>query len=620
LIDRGRAASFEVGPAVVVFAAAFLAYAANLGNGFVYDDRFVVERNPLVQSLDFWGLVSTSYWGEIVDAGLYRPLTLLSFGVNRALGASPFGFHLVNDLLHAFASVLLLMTAGALGLSRAGSLAAGLLFALHPVQSEAVEAIVGRADILAVGFTLGAMVLFLRKANPLLVGASFLLALLSKESAAFAIPLFAVLGSDAFRLASVGGAAAFYLGLRRWALGGLGIGGREIGFLDNPLADAGLAERLLAAPALLLHYVKLVLWPRVLSADYSYDQIPIPAEAIDLRVLLGVAALALVLFFVLRRGLTGFAALAFLVPLLGCLHLLFPLGTLFAERLLYLPMIGAALGFGLVLPVLLRIRALGAAVLVVVAAASAVRLQARHRDWRDNETLFRRTVATSPASARSHFLLGAELLEKKEFQEAAGSFQKGLAIYPGHYGARMSLGQALFAAGDAAAAEAAFRLALEIEPRSEDARRGVVESALAVGRARARAEDFGAARESFERALAVDPEEPSAWNYLGLVSERSGRTNEARRDYERALEIDPEHVPALVNLASVRMSAGELKGAEETYRRALALAPDSYEAWNGLGIALARQGRRDEAAEAFERAIAIEPELEAARENLRALR
>jgi tetratricopeptide (TPR) repeat protein len=620
LIDRGRAASLEVGPAVVVLAAAFLAYAGNLGNGFVYDDRFVVERNPLVQSLDFWGLASTSYWGDIVDAGLYRPLTLLSFGVNRALGASAFGFHLANDLLHALASVLVFVTARTLGLPRAGSFAAALLFALHPVQSEAVEAIVGRADILAVGFTLGAMILYLRKAQPLFVGASCLLAILSKESAAFAIPLFAVLGRDAVRLTSVGGAAAFYLGLRVWALGGLGIGGREIGFLDNPLADARLAERLLAAPVLLLHYVKLVLWPRVLSADYSYDQIPIPAAAIDLRVLLGVAALALVVFFALRRGLIGFAALAFLVPLLACLHLLFPLGTLFAERLLYLPMIGVALGFGIAMQALFRKGFLGTAVLVVVAAACAARLQARHPDWRDNETLFRRTVATSPSSARSHFLLGAELLEKREFQEAIESFQRGLTIYSSHYGARMSLAQAFLEAGEPAAAEAVFRLAREIEPRSEDARRGIIEAILALGREYARAEDFVAARESFERALALDPEEPSAWNYLGLVSERSNSMDEARRAYERALEIDPEHVPALVNLASVRMGAGELRSAEETYRRALALAPDSYEAWNGLGIALARAGRREEAADAFEKAIALAPELEAARENLRALR
>jgi Flp pilus assembly protein TadD len=620
LIDRGRAASFEVGPAALVFAAAFLAYAANLGNGFVYDDRFVVERNPLVQSWDFAALASTSYWGEIVDAGLYRPLTLLSFGLNRMLGASAFGFHLANDVLHALASVLVLATAGALGLSRTGSFAAALLFALHPVQSEAVDAIVGRADVLAAGFTLGAILLYHRKAHPLLVGAAYFLALLSKESAAFAIFLFAFLGRDTARLASLGGAAAAYAGLRVAALGGLGISGRTIGFLDNPLAEAGLAERVLAAPVLLLHYVRLVLWPRVLSADYSYDQIPIPAEVFDLRVILGIAAFALVVFFVLRRGVVGFAALAFLLPLLGCLHLLFPLGTLFAERLLYLPMVGVALGFGAVLQALPRNRILAPAVLVLSSCAGAARLQARHPDWRDNETLFRRTVATSPASARSHFLLGAELLEKKEFREAAESFQKGLAIYPTHFGARMSLGQALFATGDAAAAEAAFRLALEIEPRSEDARRGAIESALALGRERARAQDFGAAKESFERALDLDPEEPSAWNYLGLVSERSGLMDEARRAYERALEIDPDHVAALLNLASVRMRAGELKAAEETYRRALALSPNSYEAWNGLGIALARTGRREEAAAAFEKAIAIEPELETARENLRALR
>ena len=99
---------------ILVAGVAILAYVNNLGNGFAYDDRFIIEQNPLVQSLDWWGLVTASYWGEIVDAGLYRPLTLTSFGLNRALGVSSFGFHLVNDLLHAGASVVVLLVARAL--------------------------------------------------------------------------------------------------------------------------------------------------------------------------------------------------------------------------------------------------------------------------------------------------------------------------------------------------------------------------------------------------------------------------------------------------------------------------------------------------------------------------
>jgi tetratricopeptide (TPR) repeat protein len=618
LQDFGRAS--RRGPAVLVFGAALLAYSGNLGNGFVYDDRFVIEKNPLVQSLDWPGLLTTSYWGEIVDAGLYRPLTLLSFGVNRALGGSAFGFHLANDLLHGVAAVLALFVARTLGLSSAGALAAAFLFALHPVQSEAVTSLVGRAEILAFSFTLAAFLLFARKKSPVLVGASFLCALLSKESAAFALPLFIFYRRDGARLLALGGALVAGAVLRIAVLGGVGIEGREIGFLDNPLAHSGLGARVLSAPVLLLHYVRLVLWPRTLSADYSFDQIPIPTTAADPRVLLGGLLLALLVLAAVLGKRLGIAALAFLLPLAGSLHLLFPLGTIFAERLLYLPMLGAALAFGLGIEALSNRRQwLSAVVAVAVLGSCAVRVWTRIPDWRDNETLFRKTVETSPFSARSYFLLGAELLEQKRFSESAESFAIGLAIYPAHFGARMSLGEALLAAGDAGRAEEAFTAALELQPASEDARKAAIEAAIALGREKARALDFAAARESFERAIALDENEPSAWNYLGLVSEREGRLDEARSHYERALREDPTLVEALLNLASLRMNAGELSAAEEIYRRALSLAPESYEAYNGLGIALARQGRNDEAAEAFEKAIAIDPGLETARENLRAL-
>lgn len=618
---NGRAS----GPAVLVFGLALLAYAGNLANGFVYDDRYLIEQNPLVQELDWWGLVSTSYWGETVDAGLYRPLSLLSFGVNRALTDSSFGFHLTNDLLHAAAAVLTLLLARSLGLSPLGSLAAGLLFALHPAQSESVNALVGRGEILAYLFAAGSLLLYRRRAHPAWVGTTFLLALLAKESAAFALPLFVFLGRDGvperFRgLVPLVAASAVYAALRVAALGSFGIAGREIGFLDNPLASSTILERLIAAPVLFLHYLRLVVWPRVLSADYSYDQIPLPDGILDLRVLLGIASMAALGVLATRRGPLKTAAIAFALPLLGFLHLLFPLGTIFAERLLYLPMLGVALAFGTGTE-LMRERSLETSVsaLALVLLLFGARVWTRSPNWRDNETLFRETVETSPRSARARFLLGAELLEQARFADAAKAFESGLAIYPSHFGARMSLGQAELGADAPERALSAFERALAMAPDSADARQAAFEAAIALGLRQARDSEFPDARRAFERASELEPREPAAWNYLGLVTEREGNLERARGYYERALVEEPDFVPALLNLASVLANTGALLEAEDVYRRVLALAEDSYEAYNGLGIVLARQGRRDEAAEAFESAIAIDPDLAAARENLRAL-
>ena len=607
----------------LVAACALLAYTNNLDNGFTYDDRFIIEQNPLVQNLDWWGLLTSSYWGDIVSAGLYRPLTLLSFGVNRALGASALGFHLVNNLLHAGASVLVLVATRSLGARRFVALAAGLLFALHPIQTEAVDSIVGRAEILAFVFALGAFVVFVRGNNPITVGGLFFLALCSKESAAFAAPLFALywLFFERRNLVSIVGAVVAYAALRVAILGSFGIEGREIGFLDNPLAGAPLVARISGALILLAEYAKRIVWPVTLSADYSYNQIPLVS---DVRVFAGLAlAACLGLLAWKKRGLVGFAALALLLPITGFLHIFFPLGTLFAERLMYLPLFGAVLLVACGLAALPR----GPWLLGVLLVLNAVRVVSRNPDWRDNETLFRRTVQTSPQSARSHFLLGAELLELERFAEAAASFETGLSIAPQHLGARMSLGQALFGAEDAAGALAAFEDALRRAPPYEppyeieidEIRELALQAALAAGRLKAREANWSEARIYFHRANEIDPDNPDATNSLGLVAERQGDIDEAQRLYEASLESDPDYVPAILNLASVRMTTGQLPVAEELFRRAVSLAPDSYEAYNGLGIALARQGRNDEAETAFRKAFEIDPSLEAARDNLRAL-
>ena len=604
---------------LLVAVVAILAYLNTLGNGFTYDDRFVIERNPLVQNLDWWGLATSSYWGDIVTAGLYRPLTLLSFGMNRALGASAFGFHLVNDILHAGASILVLVAVRALGASRFVSLAAGLLFALHPIQTEAVNSLVGRAEILAFSGALLSFLLFVRRGNSIWIGVVFFFALCSKESAAFAIPLFVLyrLLFERRNLVPVAVAVVAYTALRVAILGGFGIGGREIGFLDNPLAGAPAGARLASAFILSAEYGKLIVWPVTLSADYSYNQIPLTPDS---RVLAGIVLVAALLYVAWsKRGLVAFAVLALLVPLTGFLHLFFPLGTLFAERLTYLPMFGAVLLIALGLGALPR--GYGSWVLGVLVLLSSVRVVTRNLDWRDNETLFRRTVQTSPESARSHFLLGAELLEQSRYSEAAASFETGLSIAPQHIGARMSRGEALLGADDPTGALAAFEEALRRAP-SDEIRERTFAAALAAGRQQARASNWAEARARFQRARELDVNDAEAANALGLVAEREGREDndeEARSLYEQSLAADPAYTPAILNLASIRMSAGELSAAEELFRRAISLAPDSYEAYNGLGIALARQGRVADAAAAFRRAVDINPSLDAARDNLRAL-
>ena len=220
---------------------AILVYANTLANGFTYDDQAYILHNPVVQHPSLAGF---SHPMEVNN--VFRPIYLASFALNWAFGqAQPFGYHLFNVLLQAAVVVLLYLLLKMLleSSGQAGTIAfvTALLFAVHPIHTEAVASIVGRSELLAVGFLLAAWLLHLhdREVPALLC---FLLALLSKESAVVFVPL-VILGDYArgklkpvLRYGWIAGLAALYLAGFREIEGGRW-GEKRVIFLDNPLAS-----------------------------------------------------------------------------------------------------------------------------------------------------------------------------------------------------------------------------------------------------------------------------------------------------------------------------------------------------------------------------------------------
>ena len=170
LAGRGR------GAVLALAAVCALVNSPALGPGFIHDDHPIIEQNERLRGLGrLPQIVTTGYWPPAEAAGppLYRPLTLLSFALNQAAGGlRPFGFRLVNLLLHALNTVLVLHLAARLLSGPAGRapgaprpldapLLAGLLFAAHPVHTEALGEVVGRAELLGAAGVLGSVLAFL---------------------------------------------------------------------------------------------------------------------------------------------------------------------------------------------------------------------------------------------------------------------------------------------------------------------------------------------------------------------------------------------------------------------------------------------------------------------------
>ncbi len=364
--------------AAAVVAAAVLVYSGTLSYPFLHDDITVIGLNPIVQekgraleafSADYWGMRE----GDSQRDRLYRPLTTLTLIANHALGGNaPAGYRAFNILMHALVSFLLLLLGLRIGLSLEGAGAAAFLFALHPVHTEAVNAVVGRADLLAAAGMLGGMAILMSGAFgmgeasgkrgenlPLLAGLLFALALLAKESGA-ALILWAgiwwawcrVAGAGPLRMddgilrrsaLALGAVLAAYVAMRYWALGML-VRPVPPSLLDNVLAHEETAGRVLGALSVLGRYFGLLLWPWPLTIDYSYSQILPTSGASALWATFGASSLAAWGAAAWRwrsaRPEVAFGLGLFLAAYFPASNLAVPIGTAMAERLMYIPSAG----------------------------------------------------------------------------------------------------------------------------------------------------------------------------------------------------------------------------------------------------------------------------------------
>lgn len=586
--------------ALAIACIAAASFGGTLRHGFALDDVYEVVRNDDVRSIaGVPRLFARGAWDGAGERNpIYRPLTSATYAVNQALGGlAPWGYHLANVLLHAGVSVLVLAVALAAGLPLGPAAVAALLFAVHPVHVEVVANVAGRKDALAAGFVLLAVLAHreaLRRpgagwtAPPLL---AVLAALFSKESGAAAIAAIGAwdlfLGRDAIRArkgraaalyAAYGAALALYLWARHAAVGGVASVGATTVFVENPLAHVGIVPRLLTAIAVVGKGLGLLVLPASLSPDYSWNAIPVATGPADARFLASVVAIGALLWAALRVGRSrpvyAFAAALYAGALLPGANLLVAVGTIFGERLLYLPSVGFCLAAGALAGEAaargsFARRAVVAATLVA-AVALAARAVAYGAAWADEVSLFSVAVQAQPDSAKAHQLLGAALMEDGRVPEGVGELERAVALRAGvpgppDEGARIQLGVAYERLGRVDRAGALYEDVLRRSPGTADAlwRLGVVR--WSQGR-RDEAEQL------WERTLTVAPDHARAMGDLGLALDRRGDAAGAERLWLRAAEADPRAAGPWLSLGNLYERRGELARAREAWTRFLARA------------------------------------------------
>ena len=541
----------------LLLAVAMLVYGNTLLNSFTFDDIPYILNNPAVTHPSVSGLFHPTRASNV-----FRPVTFATFALNLAAGgAHPFGYHLLNLLLHALVTLLLYAVLRKLleSVQQGATVAwvAALLFAVHPIHTEAVASIVGRFELLAVGFLLAAWLLHLRDL-PVLALVCFVLALMSKESAVAFVPL-ALAGDYACgklkplaRYGWMAGVAAVYLALL-WKVQGGRFGAKAVNFLDNPLAKIPASLRILNALRVAWKYVGLHVYPATLSCDYSYNAILLYVGGRHLAIPAVAALLVLALWIWTlwtKRGEWFLAGAIYLTGFAATANLLVPTGTIMGERLAYLP----SAGFCLLAALLwLRLenyqRRLAWAVLAIVVAALAARTVVRNQDWRDNFTLFSAGARAVPGSAKIHFALGGEYLDRGQLNAARAELQTALRIFPDYPEAMETSGIVESKLGHDQEARRFFEKALSMTPRDNPdyASRAVNLAAQLI-----KLGENDSAMKLLDDAIANSPGYPLAWSNRAVVRYHRGEITLAREDAQNALRLDPTNTQAqnLLNLLS----------------------------------------------------------------------
>lgn len=602
--------------AVLIIVAALLAYQGSFSVPFLYDDRPAIVENPTIRQLSSLGAVlSPPAEGGLTVSG--RPLLNLSLALNYALsGTAPWSYHALNLLLHTLNALLLF------GILRRrwplpGAFATALLWAVHPLSTQAVTYIVQRAELLMALCYLLTLYTFIRALDSprprrwlVLSVVACLLGMTAKEVMVSA-PLIVLLydrtfAAGTFRAALrqrgfyYGVLAATWLVLAALVASTGGDRGGSLGF-SGPATAWGYAA---TECGVLVRYLGLVFWPHPLVFEY---------ETVWARTALAIVPFALVVLALLgatiaglrRRsaaGFTGACAFAVLAPTSSFV----PMQTM-AEYRMYLPLAAVlALVVGAVQAwtprLLLPLTIVGALGL------GALTLQ-RNADYRSELVLWADTAAKRPASARAHCNYGIALTSAGQFDDAIGELRAATHLQPNFAAARGALGFALLRTGRTREAVDELSAAVQLKPHDARAQNNLGNALLQLGRPTD-------ALAHYTLAAQADPGFAEAFFNQGNALLQLDRVADAIAPYEQALRLAPDDVETLNNLGSALYRTGRIADALSKFERVVQLRPNDAEGYNNLGVVFARLGRFDEARARYEQALRLRPDFANARTNL----
>lgn len=604
--------------------------------GFVFDDISAIKENrDLRPQTPISNIFLNDFWGTPIHKEQshksYRPLTVLTFRWNYAIhGLQPAGYHLVNLLLHALVSLLYYRVC-AMFLPEFASFVAAILFAVHPIHTEAVTGVVGRAEMLSSLFFLAALLCYARAAQRrrctdwrYVVACSTCIgiAMLCKEQGITVTGvclIYEIFVAQKRRNGQLPrwcwpwdlwskGSGWWYAtgeGVRRFStvfcaslallIARVQVMGAQLPVFtrfDNPAGASPPPAKYLTFAYLPALNAWLLALPEALCCDWTMGTVALLKSWRDPR---NLATLALIICLLvstihaLRKRSTALSMglVLLVVPFLPSSNLFFPVGFVVAERVLYIPSMGWCMLVAHGWRLLAKKRAkLAASLLIFLLLAFSAKTYMRNWDWKTEYSIFASGLKVNRNNAKLYNNVGHALEAEGKYAEALEFFNTAVSVQPDDVGAHINVGRTYNHLGRYQEAEDAYVRAKSLLPKAKPG-------------------------ESYQARIA--PNHLNVFlNLANLISKNATRLEEADMLYRQAISMRADYTQAYINRGDILIKLNRTKEAQEVYERALLYDSGNPDIYYNLGVVLLEQGKPSQALAYLDKALELEPEHEQA--------
>ena len=603
---------FYSSPVLPLIIITFVIYLNVLWNGFTYDDKFIF-KNELIRDFRNAKAFFTEDYFKMSEEQSYRPIVTLSYMLEYPLWKlNPTGYHFTNLILHILVALTLYKILTLFIDKWAGFLGV-LIYSLHPLTSEVVNSIGFREDSLCALFLL-LTILFYKLFSSrnkyfyiVLSIFSYCLSLLSKEMA-ITLPILLILLDYVFEGSGVIkkrvviyiffiSLSIFYLFLQFKIM--YVEPGEKVGYYGGSLLTA-----IMSIPKLLITYAQLIVFPHPLSVDRYINPVK---SLLDIYFWIGIIFISVLIVGIVKlKSGYRYGILWFLVTLMPVLNLV-PIYNPFAERYMYIPLIGIAIVVAFLLD-RYRYNKIIWAIFVYALIGFSLRTHYRNYVWKNDITLFSNAVKYS-CRPRAFYNLGIAYYESKEYEKAIETYKKAIVLKPDYYQAYNNIGIAYNSLKKVDDALESIKMSLTINPKNENAYNNLSVSLRLKG-------DMTGSIEAGKKAIEINPEYAEGYINLGTTYMNIRNFDEAISAFKKAIEINNNSFEAYASLGNLYFTQVNYDKAIENYQMAIKIKPDSALIHNNLGIAYDKLGKYDEAIGHYEKAILLDPGYTNAYNNL----